>query len=65
MRNNIPFDIDQNTDRDTPVSESIAYLKAGGAFLTAEQSLENMRAAIDAGADIRQQDADKTEPMPL
>ena len=37
--------------RDAAILEAIAYREAGGVFLTAEQSLANMRAAIKAGAD--------------
>ena len=37
-------------DRDAVIREAIAYRQAGGAFLTAEQNLANMRAAMKAGA---------------
>ncbi len=46
----IPFAILQNTDRDEAIKEAIAYRKIGGSFLTAEESLSNMRAAIKRGA---------------
>lgn|GEM_PF-912801 len=47
----IPFAIRHGVDRDTTIREAISYRKAGGVFLTAEQSLMNMRNAIQAGAD--------------
>ena len=47
----IPFAVMHGaTDRDAAIREAIAYREAGGAFLTAEQSLANMRAAMKAGA---------------
>jgi len=48
----IPFAITHGTDRDTSIKEAIAYRKAGGKFLTAEQSLANMRDAMKAGGDF-------------
>jgi len=41
----IPFSITLGTDRDTSIREAITYRKADGEFLTAEQSLANMRDA--------------------
>ena len=47
----IPFAVMRGaTDRDADIREAIAYREAGGAFLTAGQSLANMRAAMKAGA---------------
>ena len=46
----IPFAILQNTERDETIREAIAYRKAGGNFLSAEESLSNMREAIKRGA---------------
>ena len=42
----IPFAVAHGIDRDAAIREAIACRKAGGEFLTAEQSLANMRAAI-------------------
>jgi DNA-damage-inducible protein J len=46
----IPFAVTHGSDHDSAIREAIAYRKSGGAFLTAEQSLANMREAIKAGA---------------
>ena len=39
----------RETDHDLALLEAINYHKSGGKFLTAEQSLSNMRAAIERG----------------
>ena len=49
--NGIPFAVKHDVDRDSPISEAIQYRKSGGEFLTAEQSLANMRLAIKEGAE--------------
>ena len=47
----IPFAVKHGAaDRDAAIREAMAYREAGGTFLTAEQSLANMRAAMKAGA---------------
>jgi len=46
----IPFAVMRGADRDATIREAIAYREAGGAFLTAGQSLANMRTAMKAGA---------------
>ena len=46
----IPFAVTHGVDRDSAIREAINYRKSGGVFLTAEQSLTNMRAAIKKGA---------------
>jgi len=46
----IPFAVMRGADRDSAIREAISYRKSGGNFLTAEQSLANMREAIKAGA---------------
>ena len=47
----IPFAVMHGAaDRDATIREAIAYREAGGAFLTAGQSLANMRTAMKAGA---------------
>ena len=48
----IPFAITRRVDRDATIREAIAYRKSGGKFLTAEQSLANMREAMKAGGDF-------------
>ncbi len=45
----IPFVIGHSVDRDATIREAVAFRKAGGQFLTAKQSLANMRAALKAG----------------
>jgi len=50
-RGGIPFAVTHGIDRDSTIRESIRYRESGGTFLTAEQSLTNMRAAIKAGVD--------------
>ena len=47
----IPFAVTNNADRDSIIKEAIYYRKSGGKFLTAEQSLSNMRAAIKTGVE--------------
>jgi DNA-damage-inducible protein J len=47
----IPFSVKHNADRDSDIWASIARRRAGVPFLSAEQSLGNMRAAIKAGAE--------------
>ena len=47
----IPFAVTHGVDRDAAIREAIAYRKAGGAFLTTEQSLSNMRSALKAGVE--------------
>jgi len=47
----IPFAVTHNIDRDSVIREAVNYRKSGGEFLTAEQSLANMRAALKAGAE--------------
>ena len=47
----IPFAVINSANRDSVIEEAINYRKAGGKFLTAEQSLSNMRAAIKAGVE--------------
>jgi len=47
----IPFPIAHKTDNDAAISKAIERRKSGINFLTAEQSLANMRAAIKAGAE--------------
>ena len=47
----IPFaGMHGTADRDATIRDAIARREAGGVFLTAEQSLENIRAAMKAGA---------------
>ena len=48
----IPFAIAHGIDREATIREAITYRRAGGKFLTAEQSLANMRAAMKAGGDF-------------
>jgi len=40
----IPFAVAHGIDRDEAIREAIAYRRSGGEFLTADQSLANMRA---------------------
>jgi DNA-damage-inducible protein J len=47
----IPFPVTRGVDYDAPISDAIAFRISGGEFLTAQQSLANMRAAIKAGAE--------------
>jgi len=47
----IPFTIVHKADNDTAITEAINRRKSGVKFLTAEQSLANMKAAIKAGAE--------------
>ena len=48
----IPFAVAHNVDHDAAIREAIAYRKSGGEFLSAAQSLANMRAAMKAGDGI-------------
>jgi len=45
----IPFDVKHRSNNDHAVSEAVKYQRAGGEFLTAEQSLEYLRTVIKAG----------------
>jgi DNA-damage-inducible protein J len=45
----IPFAVTHRVDRDSAIRQAVNYRKSGGEFLTAEQSLANIREAIDAG----------------
>jgi len=45
----IPFAVTRSANRDKAIREAIDYRKSGGEFLTAEQSLANMRVAIEKG----------------
>ena len=45
----IPFAVAHSANRDTAIREAISYRKSGGEFLTAEQSLTNMRSALKKG----------------
>ena len=45
----IPFTVTRKSNNDTFLREAFNYRKAGGEFLTAEQSLEYLRTAITAG----------------
>ena len=45
----IPFAVQHKTDGDFAVREAVNYRKSGGEFLSADQSLANMRMAIKAG----------------
>ena len=47
----IPFAVTHSADRDSAIVEAIQRRKSGVSFLTAEQSLANMRAAIKSGAE--------------
>jgi DNA-damage-inducible protein J len=47
----IPFAVTHGVDYDSTIREAIDYRKSGGFFLTAEQSLANMRKAIGVGTD--------------
>jgi len=49
--NGIPFKVTHKVDSNTAISEAIERRKSGFEFLTAEQSLANMRAAIKAGVE--------------
>ena len=45
----IPFAVRHCADRDSAVREAINYQRGGGEFLSAEQSLANMRKILQAG----------------
>jgi len=47
----IPFAVKHSVDRNSVIREAINYRKSGGEFLTAEQSLANMRAVIKQDTD--------------
>jgi DNA-damage-inducible protein J len=47
----IPFAVAHGIDRDAEISRAIQYRKSGGVFLSAGQSLANMREAINKGAE--------------
>jgi DNA-damage-inducible protein J len=47
----IPFAVAHRTGRDTTIREAIERRKAGVEFLSAEQSLANMRTAMQSGAE--------------
>ncbi|MCL1919416.1 MAG: type II toxin-antitoxin system RelB/DinJ family antitoxin [Peptococcaceae bacterium] len=47
----IPFAVMRSDNRDSVIRRAIDYRKSGGEFITAEQSLTNMRMAIKAGAE--------------
>jgi DNA-damage-inducible protein J len=47
----IPFPVAHVADRDMAIREAIERREAGVKFLTAEQSLANMRAAIQTNAE--------------
>lgn len=47
----IPFDVVRKNDNDVMLNEAVNYRKAGGVFLTAKQSLDYLRSAIQAGSD--------------
>ena len=49
--NGIPFAVQHNVNRDSTIRAAIRYRKSGGEFLSAEQSLANMRLAIKEGAE--------------
>ena len=42
----ITFAVAHKPDRDKEIQDAITYRKAGGTFLSAEESLKKMRAAI-------------------
>ena len=48
--NGIPFAVTRSSNSDSSIQSAIDFRKSGGKFLTAEQSLTNMRNAIKAGA---------------
>jgi len=56
----IPFAVIHSSDRDFIIRKTISYRKSGGEFLTAGQSLSNMRAAIMEGAERK--DAERACP---
>ena len=47
-RDGIPFEVRRQPDPDATILKAIAHRKAGGAFLTAEESVNNMRNIIKA-----------------
>jgi DNA-damage-inducible protein J len=51
----IPFPVVRKIDRDTAILEAIERRKSGFEFLTAEQSLANMRAAKKSGVEYEVQ----------
>jgi len=49
--NGIPFAVMRGADSDSIIREAINYRKAGGDFLSAEQSLADLRDAIKIGSE--------------
>jgi len=47
----IPFAVSRNIDYDFSIRKAVNYRRSGGQFITAEQSLLNMRKAIQAGVE--------------
>ena len=47
----IPFAVTHGVNRDSVITEAIERRKNGSVFLTAEQSLANMRGAIKKGGE--------------
>ena len=47
----IPFVVGHGVDHDSVIREAINCRKSRGEFITAEQSIANMRAAIKAGVE--------------
>jgi len=47
----IPFAVTHDSDRDLIIREAINYRKSGGVFISAQQSLANMREAIKLGVE--------------
>jgi len=45
----IPFTVTRKNDDDLFLREAVNYRKSGGAYLTAEQSLEYLRSAMKTG----------------
>jgi len=48
----IPFAVTHGVNNDSSIRDALNYRKSGGKFLTAEQSLSNMREAIKEGAKL-------------
>ena len=47
----IPFAVAHGVDRDSAIRKAINYRKSGGEFLSASQSLANMREALRVGTE--------------
>ena len=45
----LPFSVTHDFNDDTAIQKSITYRKSGGEFISAKQSLANMRDSIKAG----------------